>query len=568
MGSSGRVLLLAGMSVFVWSVRAESPALAVGACVNVGTPAELNAMRNNLAGSYCLTRDLDMAGVANFAPIGTHAAPFTGSFHGNGHVIRNLQTNPSAIRAGLFGRINDGAVSNLTLARVRVKSTVDNALAGGLVGYLSGKASVSGVRVTGTASCTGHICRVGGLVGEMANTASVSQSSAAVSVSGGHGGAAGGLAGQSSATIAWSYATGQVLCGSNCAAGGLVGDTIGGGKITQSFSTGPVRSSSSGVAGGLVGRLGGTTSQSFATGWVTSSVNAAVGGLSGDQRGPVAQAYAAGPLSAGAPSDKGGLTALNGAAQAKFMNSYWDKDTTGQNTSAVGGTPLTTAQLQAALPAGFNSAVWDITKGFSYPFLNNPTHAIDFVSPLATLVHSGRPFTFVPLSQNEPTEYARPPAHADAASLAAVYTMVARAIGLTLDKSTLKAAYIDTYFWDDAQQKASWSGPVTTLASLGAVLAISGAAKIDDSNIIGAIKSGHPVIIRGTYHSGAVARTHWMLATLFKSNTGGDLLALVANDPWTRRQVLISPTTKRVVSPPGFPLGDFTVDRYQVVTLN
>jgi hypothetical protein len=42
---------------------------------------------------------------------------------------------------------------------------------------------------------------------------------------------------------------------------------------------------------------------------------------------------------------------------------------------------------------------------------------------------------------------------------------------------------------------------------------------------------------------------------------------VVANDPWTGRQVLINPATKRVVSPAGFPLAGFEIDGYRPATL-
>ena len=42
---------------------------------------------------------------------------------------------------------------------------------------------------------------------------------------------------------------------------------------------------------------------------------------------------------------------------------------------------------------------------------------------------------------------------------------------------------------------------------------------------------------------------------------------IVANDPWTGQQVRINRSTKAVVAPAGFPLAQFKVDGFQVVTL-
>jgi hypothetical protein len=39
-------------------------------CTAIATPADFAKIRANLAGQFCLTKDIDMAGVANFVPIG------------------------------------------------------------------------------------------------------------------------------------------------------------------------------------------------------------------------------------------------------------------------------------------------------------------------------------------------------------------------------------------------------------------------------------------------------------------------------------------------------------------
>src|SRR6185437_16807894 len=104
---------------------------------------------------------------------------------------------------------------------------------------------------------------------------------------------------------------------------------------------------------------------------------------------------------------------------------------------SVAGTGLTTSQLRSALPAGFGNAWW-FTESYSYPFLNDP--AFDFASPLATLVRSNRIFAFLPISQLDRAQYIDQGAHtgADQASLATVYTMMARAIGSTDNVSQLQ----------------------------------------------------------------------------------------------------------------------------------
>ena len=45
------------------------------------------------------------------------------------------------------------------------------------------------------------------------------------------------------------------------------------------------------------------------------------------------------------------------------------------------------------------------------------------------------------------------------------------------------------------------------------------------------------------------------------------VIGLIANDPYTGKQVRIHPTTKKVVSPTGFPLTTFKVTSFRVITL-
>jgi hypothetical protein len=56
-----------------------------------------------------------------------------------------------------------------------------------------------------------------------------------------------------------------------------------------------------------------------------------------------------------------------------------------------------------------------------------------------------------------------------------------------------------------------------------------------------------------------------MLATSFIVDGGGTVTAVVANDPWTGRQVRIDPSTKTVTSPTDFPLENFKVIGFRTV---
>jgi hypothetical protein len=116
---------------------------------------DLNAVRDNPAGTYRLMNDLDStaAGYARLAsktanqgkgwqPIGTSGNPFTGSFDGQGYEIRDLFTDrPDENEVGLFGLVDEGAIiKNVEVVNATVAG---KQYVGGLVGNNSGTVSNS-----------------------------------------------------------------------------------------------------------------------------------------------------------------------------------------------------------------------------------------------------------------------------------------------------------------------------------------------------------------------------------------------------------------------------------------
>ena len=364
-------------------------------------------------------------------------------------------------------------------------------------------------------------------------------------------------------TIGRVYATGRATCTAVCGAGGLMGS---GSNFTvdRSYASGPV--SAGGTAGGLVGGAFNsfTIQRSHALGPVTGAGGSArAGGLVGQMvGGTLAQVYAIGRVAGAAGATVGGLV-----GQANGMNTvtnaYWDINTSAQAASAA-GIGYSTSQLRAVMPIGFRHA-WAITRNRSYPFLDDG--GIEFTAPLATLVKSTRVFTFRPISQRDKSQYAGASTGANAASLAAVYTMIARAIGITRNVATLKDVPIDRY-WKDATKTAVWNGPVTTRATVGELKTLGANARLNNANVIGEMKVGRLVMLRGSYTRNNGAKVeHWLLGTLY-TTSGNVLDSVIANDPWTGMQVMIDPSTKKVVSPAAFPLANFKVDGYRPVTLN
>jgi hypothetical protein len=567
---AGALALAAATSIGETSIAAPAKTARPNAvsCTLIKTAAQLQAINSHLTATYCLVNDIDLSSIANFVPIGSQGVAFTGNFFGNNHVISNLTINSSAQRVGLFGEVDDGTLRDVKLVNVNIKAVAPGggASVGGLVGGLftvSGQAGIFNVSVGGKISCTGaNFCEAGGIAGAVQSNIPISNSSSSADVTAT--GEAGGLVAFYNGIISDSFATGNVTCTlTGCNAGGLAAFGITG-TITRSFATGSVLGGANSVAGGLVGAANGRVSQSFATGSVGGGNTAVVGGLIGVfDSSTIDQTYAAGSVQSPAGGLAGGL--FGSSTGATITNSYWDTETTGQATSAGGGTGKTTAQLRAALPAGFVASTWAFNKALSFPFINDA--GLDFASPLATLVLTNKIFTFLPISQLDRSQYKFKPAHSDQAALAAVYTILARAIGTADNVATLRAAKIDVPYWRDKTQTAVFSGLITTHATLGALVNLPGA--ITNASVIAPLRQQKLVILRGTYttSSGGTA-THWMLATLFTTNPNKTVSAVVADDPWTGWQVMIDPATKQVVSPSNFPLKNFKVNGYQTVTVH
>jgi hypothetical protein len=376
---------------------------------------------------------------------------------------------------------------------------------------------------------------------------------------------AGGLVGVNSGTISDSFAVGEVTCTGTglCRGGGLVGFSDRNRRIDRSFATGAVTGADFSAVGGLVGDGEGIISQSFATSPVTAGTSAVAGGLVGQApAASIDQSFAAGRVSGGSGAIAGGLigTVLGGAT---VTNSYWDTDTTNMPASS-GGSGLTTLQLRAGVPPGFDPALWDSNAGLSYPFLNNG--GADFTPPLATQVLANQVFTFLPISQLDASQYRVKPLHAANAALATAYTMLARAIGAAEGVAELKDVKIDRHFWRDSTGTTSFAGPVAQRAIIGNVVTIGAAANLN--SVVNILKAQRLVILRGTFTgANGGTRTHWMLATLFTKDANGNAAAIVANDPWTGRQVEIDPRSKKVVWPSDFPLANFKIDGFQTAII-
>jgi len=273
--------------------------------------------------SYILMNNIDLGG-AEWTPLGSYSAPFTGSFNGNGYKISNFKiTNSNNRYVGLFG-CNKGSICNLNVESFTISNLSDESTyAGGLVGYNYG-GTISNCSAKGNVSST--IAKIG--------TTKPNYKTAY----------AGGLVGYNSGNITDSYADCSVIAladwgyNDSCA-GGLTAYNSGAGYKTESaniercYSKGSVTAKSTHVkcesyAGGLVAKNAGNVTNSYASVTVSATITdgyswdpSYAGGLiASASDGIITNCYATGSVNSsssggydGGKSYAGGLIASVGA---------------------------------------------------------------------------------------------------------------------------------------------------------------------------------------------------------------------------------------------------------------
>jgi len=349
---------------------------------------------------FRLKNDLDLATEPNF-----YIPYFAGEFDGDRHKISNLSFNFNFVyNVGLFGCLAPGGrVTQVDVENVKITganfvgglvgnnwegtvrdsystgSVTGNDDVGGLVG--SNDAGTVEENCNSTCSVTGN-WHVGGLVGCNYEEGKVSNSYSTGSVSGNR--RVGGLVGRNceEGTVSHSYSTGSVT--GSVPGSVTVGDVVGGlvgwneAIVSESYSTGSVSGDNS--VGGLVGRNDGIVSNSYSTGSVIGDEN--VGGLVGinDVEGKVNRTYSTGSVKGN--DDVGGLVGENAGDVSRISRSFWDTDTSEQDTS-YGGTKKTTEEMQdiatftawSIIAVGGSGErnpayIWNIVDGETYPFLS------------------------------------------------------------------------------------------------------------------------------------------------------------------------------------------------------
>ena len=216
----------------------------------------------------------DVTAPTTWTPIGSAAAPFTGSFDGQGHTITGLQD-------AMFYRLGgSGIIKNLGLKNVNINNSTSNYV-GGVVGHMFDEIlspTVQNCFVTGSVTSTSaFIAFIGGVVGYMP-TGTVQDCYSTANVSGTRTGgpnsyivAVGGVVGYTnnplSFTVQNCYATGSVNGSSpptgaaavSVYAGGVVGGvaSLGGTKtITNCVALNSlINATNENISTGIIGRV-------------------------------------------------------------------------------------------------------------------------------------------------------------------------------------------------------------------------------------------------------------------------------------------------------------------------
>lgn len=207
---SPRSAYAASESYDLWTGTTEAPDLS-GTTYTVSTAAQLawvaqhNDDENGFSGKLIeLTVNVDLSGAKLWTAIGSAAKPFAGTFDGKGHLIRGLGIIRGADGVGLFGHIGaTGVVKNI---------------------------GISGGRIL-----AGSKRRVGALAGVCAGSIENS----------------------------WSMA--QIAIAGNMV-GGLVGDLLATGKLTDVYSAGLILQGAD-TLGSLVGRNAGHITRAYSIGY-------------------------------------------------------------------------------------------------------------------------------------------------------------------------------------------------------------------------------------------------------------------------------------------------------------
>jgi len=239
--------------------------------IPISDRAGLEAIANNLSGTYHLTDDIDLSG-ADWVPIGGNSDFtnwFTGTFDGQGYIIRNMKiTGAGYDHNGLFGFARDATIKNIGLEgtyidiRVTITSSAYITI-GGICGYISSTSVINCYNMGSIAvSSASSSVRVGGINGinfdsiinNCYNTGNISDSTSDTGIFGILSVDSGGISGSNfSGSINDCYNTGNISSAYGYGNAGGISGSSSVDTINNCYNTGNISVSNSGNAGGIIG---------------------------------------------------------------------------------------------------------------------------------------------------------------------------------------------------------------------------------------------------------------------------------------------------------------------------
>ncbi len=212
-----------------WYVGHESDTeFSISTAAQLAGLAKLVNDGNNFSGKTIkLAKDIDLNNQV-WTPIGTQGNPFKGVFDGGQHSVANLKLentdDSGSAMIGLFGNINSGTVSNLTVSGEVSEGGI--AYDGGITGNAASATIVNCISSVKIIDTMGSY--IGGIAGNISGNTTIKNCSYTGEMSGVELTCAGGIVGQieGSGKVQNSYAVGTLAVpadGSDTFAGGIVG---------------------------------------------------------------------------------------------------------------------------------------------------------------------------------------------------------------------------------------------------------------------------------------------------------------------------------------------------------
>jgi hypothetical protein len=319
--------------------------------------------------AFALVADIDAAATENwfngagFKPIGRYpSTPFTGMFNGKQHTIANLTIKGTDDYTAFWGYASDANIDSLKLTGVNIEGNGSHTAALIAKAFID---TLSAIEIEG--EIIGSGLYTGGLAGENNGLSRYTDIDINVTITGpgtSVSSYAGGMFGKtgSSTRIYNSRTCGEI---SNVYYGGGIIGYSDYGYIYLSMSAMNI---SARYAGGLIGRFQRSSIEdSYSVGTI-SGVQTAAGLVPSTSFGNkiFKRCFATGAVSA--PS-AGGL--LQSGFATAYEECFWDTETTGQATSAI-GIGKTTSEMQTE--STFTDAGWDFSTTWAidsegYPYL-------------------------------------------------------------------------------------------------------------------------------------------------------------------------------------------------------